>query len=172
MTDDTVASLDAWDITRRAERARAALLAAIRRVSDEQFKIEPAGEWGVARILCHVVWVENYWALTLDHLRGSSEEVVEISEGENAAIAQAASQRSGTPEEPLPAPPPYADRREALGYLDSSRRAFLATLDDLSAAQFLKRLSSPRGEVSLRFAIEHVIEHDWDHAMQISQLGG
>lgn len=166
---DTVARLDVWDIVRRTERARSALLASVMNVSDERFVSESAEQWSVARILCHVVWVEHYWALTLEHLLRSPEVVVAVSESENEAIANTASRRSGTPDEQLPVPPPYADRREALEHLDGSQAAFLALIKALRAEHFRKRMISPQGEVSLRFAVEHVIEHDWDHALQIGR---
>lgn len=165
-----VARLDVWDIVRRADRARGALFSSFANISDEQFSIEPAGQWGVGRILRHVVWVEHYWVLMLERLLASSDVVVTISQSEAEEIARAASRRSGMPEEALTAPPPHADRGDAARDLDISHGAFLATVQALKAEHFQRRLSSPQGEVSLRFAVEHVIEHDWDHALQIARL--
>jgi uncharacterized damage-inducible protein DinB len=171
MTDfDTVASLDVWDIVRRADRARNALLSSVADIPDEQFCLEPAGQWGVGRILRHVAWIEQYWTLTLERLCTSSEAAVTISQSEGDEISKEASRRSGIPEVSLAAPPPYTNRAEALDRLNASRGAFLVAVQALKAEHFLRRMSGPRGEVSLRFAVEHVIEHDWDHALQIAGL--
>ena len=159
--------LELQDILFRAGRSRQALLQALSRLPDDAFGREPPGEWGAARILRHLVWVEHYWTLMLRELQHSSESHAELAGPVHLRAVQEASRLAGTP----PDPQPYPTKREALRGLDASRREFTAAVRALRPADFLRRLSHPsRGVMPLRFAIEHVIEHDWDHAVQIAAL--
>jgi hypothetical protein len=163
-----IVELERDDVLRRAERSRNALLAAVERVPDARLSIETAEEWGVLRLLRHVVWVEHYWTLIIQRCLELSRPIVEIDATVSNEIARQTSRRAGTPEEPVPVPPPYATRDEALSGMRISRDGYVSTLRSLNADHFRTRVATARVVVPLRFAVEHVIEHDWDHALQIA----
>lgn len=155
------------DILFRASRSRQALLSALQNVPDAAFLTEPPGEWGAARILRHVVFGEYYWTLILRELVAAPEGRVELGQV-HRRIALEASRLSGTA---LGEPAPFPIRREALRGLDASRGGLVAAIKSLRPDDFTRTISDPRiGSMPLRFAIEHVIEHDWDHAVQLAAL--
>ena len=159
--------LEVQDILFRAARGRQALLQALSRLPEDAFGREPPGEWGAARILRHLVWVEHYWTLMLRELQRSPQEQIEMAGPVHLRAGEEASRLAGTP----PEPQPYPTRREALRGLDTSRNDFTAAVKGLRPADFQRRFTHARmGAMPLRFAIEHVIEHDWDHAVQIAAL--
>jgi uncharacterized damage-inducible protein DinB len=137
------------------------------RLPDDAFGREPSGEWGAARILRHLVWVEHYWTLMLRELLRSSDGHIEIGGASHLEAAREASRLAGTP----PEPQPYPTKREALRGLDAARKELTTAVRSLRAADFERRFYHPRmGTMPLRFAIEHIIEHDWDHAVQVAAL--
>ncbi len=163
--------LDVHDILSRAARSRQGLLDALSGVSDDAFGREPPGEWGAARLLRHVVWVEAYWTLLLRALRDAAKPTLNLDPVTMEWLAREASLLAGTPPEPLPSPPPYPTRHAALEGLEASRSAFNEVVGSLRPADFQRRFSHPRrGESHLRFAVEHVIEHDWEHALQLAGI--
>jgi len=159
--------LDVQEILFRASRSRQALLSALQKVADAAFNTEPPGEWGAARILRHVAFVEHYWTLVLQELRSSPEGRLELGQV-HRKVALESSRLAGTA---LGEPAPFPSRREALRALDASRGSLVATIRGLRADDFARTISDPRiASMPLRFAIEHVIEHDWDHAVQLAGL--
>ncbi len=166
MTDAT--ALEVQDILHRASRSRQALVSALHRLPDDAFGREPPGEWGAARILRHVVFVERYWTLLVETLRRTTEQQVALPpEMLNRLAEEAGRQAETSPVEPAP----FLSRREALRHLGTSRTALEAAVRAMKPVDFQRSFSLPRSEVlPLRFAIEHVIEHDWDHAVQITAL--
>ena len=161
------ARLEVQDILYRASRSRQALLQALARLPEDAFGREGPGEWGASRILRHLVWVEHYWTLMLRELQRSPEGHVELAGPAHLRTAQEASRLAGTP----PEPQPFPTRREALRALDAARNEFTAAVKGLRPTDFQGRFSHARmGAMPLRFAVEHVIEHDWDHAVQIAGL--
>jgi uncharacterized damage-inducible protein DinB len=166
MTDTT--ALEVQDILHRASRSRQALVAALQRVPDNDFVREPPGEWGAARILRHVVFVEWYWTLLVETLRRTAEQQSELPPEVLNRLAEEAGRQANTP---ATEPAPFPSRREALRALGASRTALESAVRALKASDFQRTFSLPRsGVLPLRFAIEHVIEHDWDHAVQITAL--
>jgi uncharacterized damage-inducible protein DinB len=170
MDDFVTFPLDREDILSRSSRSRQALIDALDRLPEDQFAQAAPGEWSPATLLRHVVWVEFYWTELARALKQSGQLTLEVDKTVSEKLAREASRLAGTPPEPLPEPPPYATKDEALRGLDDSRRAFTVIVASLTATDYQRRFSSPRGVSSLRFALEHVIEHDWDHALQIAGL--
>ena len=170
MDDFVTLPLDREDILSRSSRSRQALLNALERLPDDQFSHSPDDEWSPATVLRHVVWVEYYWTALVQAMQGSGQLTLDVDKVVSEKLAREACRLAETPPEPLPEPPPYATRDEALQGLADSRRAFADVVTSLTSADVQRRFSSPRGVSSLRFAIEHVIEHDWDHALQIASL--
>jgi hypothetical protein len=158
------------EIIARADRARQALLAAVSRVDGERFELDANGEWSAGRLLRHVVWVEHFWTLMLEYVRDNPGTLVEINETTSYELAMQASRLTSTPEQPLDAPPPYATVQEALAGLAESREHFLQALGATEAEHFEKTMAAARGVVSFGFAAEHIIEHDWDHAVHMSAM--
>jgi uncharacterized damage-inducible protein DinB len=159
--------LEVQDILFRAGRSRQALLSALQKIPDAAFSTEPPGEWGAARILRHVVFVEYYWTLALRELVAAPEGRLELGQV-HRRVALEASRLAGTA---LGEPAPFPSRREALRALDASRGGLVAAVKGLRSGDFARTISDPRiGSMPLRFAIEHVIEHDWDHAVQLAGL--
>ena len=170
--------LDLHDIVYRANRARGVLLGAIEAVTDDAFLRDPGDGWSCAVALRHVVWVEHHWTLKLrDLCRAEPGEVVAFGpdSGPRAAeIAAEASRLAGVPDYAGELLPPFAGAAQAVASLESSRAAFLTTVEALTPRNLDVRLleaRSPAGAVSCRWIPEHVIEHDWDHAVQIARLG-
>jgi uncharacterized damage-inducible protein DinB len=97
-------------------------------------------------------------------------DVLDVDRESSLEMAKAASRLVGTPEEVLPKPPPYATKAEAVEGLEESRQRFLAAVESLTLEDLQKRLNVPWGTVSVRWAVEHIVEHDWDHAVQITAL--
>jgi hypothetical protein len=161
--------LDVADILARAARARAALVNAVAALSDAAFLREDE-DWSPARILRHVVWVEHYWTAIMLRACAHRGDVLDLDETLRLELARDASRLAGTPPEPLPAPPPFDSRGEALPALEASRMAFESGVRSLPPEYVRKRVVTPRGVVSVRFSAEHVIEHDWDHAVQVTSL--
>ena len=127
------------------------------------------GPIDTAQLLRHVVWVEYYWMGLVREIRQSAGMTLALDEAANRELFLEACRLTGTPPEPLAALPPYATRSDALQALEGSRRAFSENVESLSATDFGRRFSNPRrGTMSLRFAMEHIIEHDWDHAVQLA----
>jgi len=175
--ENEAASAGGWELERqdvltRAGRSRQALVDAVSRLSADAFLREPRPQWGAARILRHVVWVEHFWTLLLREVRQSDEQTVDVTAGNlRGERAGEASRLAGTPPEPLPEPPPFAAKDEALDALAASRAEYERAVSSLRPEDLQRRLSHPeRGVMPLRFAVEHVIEHDWDHAVQIASL--
>ena len=151
----------------RASRSRQALLSALQKVPDAAFNTEPPGEWGAARITRHVVFGEHYWTLILRELVAAPEGNVELGQV-HRRVALETSRLAGTA---LGEPAPFPTRREALRALDASRGGLVAAVRALRPDDFARTISDPRiGSMPLCFAIEHVIEHDWDHAVQLAGL--
>jgi uncharacterized damage-inducible protein DinB len=151
----------------RASRSRQALLSALQKVPDAAFNTEPPGEWGAARILRHVVFVEYYWTLVLRELLGAPDGRIELGQV-HRKVALEASRLAGTA---LGEPAAFPSRREALRSLDASRAGLVAAIRGLRPGDFGRTISDPRiGSMPLRFAIEHVLEHDWDHSVQLASL--
>ena len=166
MTDTT--TLEVQDILHRSSRSRQALVSALHRLPDDAFVREPPGEWGAARILRHVVFVERYWTLLIETLRRTDEQQAALPPEVLNRVAQEAGKQADTP---ATEPVPFPSRREALRALGASRTALEAAIRALKPDDFQRTFSLPRsGVLPLRFAIEHVIEHDWDHAVQITAL--
>lgn len=170
MDTHDIAQLDREDILSRSSRSRQALVDALDRLPAARFDRAATGEWSPATLLRHVVWVEFYWTNLVRELQQSNQTTVDISKPLSEKLALEACRQAGTPPEPLPEPPPYPTKDEALRGLEDSRRAFTDVVASLTAADLQRRFSSPRGVSSLRFAVEHVIEHDWDHAVQMAGL--
>jgi hypothetical protein len=159
--------LEAREILFRASRSRQALLSALQKVPDAAFSTEPPGEWGAARITRHVVFSEYYWTLVLRDLVAAPEGGLELGQV-HRRIALESSRLAGTALTELA---PFPSRREALRSLDASRGGLVAAVRGLRPGDFARTISDPRiGSMPLRFAIEHVIEHDWDHAVQLAGL--
>ena len=155
------------EILFRAARSRQALLAAFQKVPDAAFNTEPPGEWSAARILRHVVFVEYYWTLVLQDLVKAPEGALELGQV-HRRVALESSRLAGTA---LGEPAAFPTRREALRALDTSRSGLTAAIRGLRRDDFARTISGPRiGDMPLRFAIEHVIEHDWQHAVQLAGL--
>jgi uncharacterized damage-inducible protein DinB len=166
MADTTI--LEVQDIFHRASRSRQALVSALHKLPDDAFVREPPGEWGAARILRHVVFVEWYWTLLVETLRRITDQKAELPPDVLNRLAEEAGRHADTP---ATEPAPFPSRREAIRALGASRTALEAAVRALKAADFQRTFSLPRsGVLPLRFAIEHVIEHDWDHAVQITAL--
>ncbi|MEX1254661.1 MAG: DinB family protein [Dehalococcoidia bacterium] len=170
MNAPDITQLDREDILSRSSRSRQALLDAVRRLPVGEFNRAHGNEWSAATLLRHVVWVEFYWTALVRELQQRGQPTLDIDKTVSENLAREASRQAGTPPEPLPEPPPYATRDEALRGLDDSRRAFADVVASLTADDLQRRFSNSRGVASLRFAVEHVIEHDWDHAVQIAGL--
>jgi uncharacterized damage-inducible protein DinB len=170
MDTPDIAQLDRDDILSRSSRSRQALLDALSRHPADQFDRAPTGEWSPATLLRHVVWVEFYWTNLVRELQQSDQPTLDIDKAASQKLALEACRQAGTPPEPLLEPPRYATKNEAVRGLEDSRRAFADVVTSLTSADVQRRFSSPRGVSSLRFAVEHVIEHDWDHAVQIADL--
>jgi uncharacterized damage-inducible protein DinB len=170
MDEGDIAQLDVRDITARAERSRQAPLDALARLPDAAFAGAPGDEWSAAQALRHVVWVEHYWLALVRRMLESAESALILDEASNRELFLEACRLAGTPPEPLPAPPPYATKSDALRALEDSRRALNELAGSLTRYDFHRRFAGPRGTMSLRFAIEHIIEHDWDHAVQLAGL--
>ncbi len=169
--------LDLHDIVYRANRARGVLLRAIEAVTDEAFQHDPGDGWSCGVALRHVVWVEHHWTLKLQDLCGAEPgEVVAFGEdvGPRAAeIAAEASRLAGTPDYAGGLVGAFADALEAVAALGASRAEFLTTVEALTPQHLQVRMREARsseGAVSCRWIPEHVIEHDWDHAVQIASL--
>jgi uncharacterized damage-inducible protein DinB len=159
--------LEAQEILFRASRGRQSLLSALQKIPDAAFNAEPSGEWSAARILRHVVFVEYYWTLVLRELLAAPDGQVELGQV-NRKVALEASRLSGTA---LGEPAAFPSRREALRVLDASRGGLVAAIRSLRPGDFARTISDPRiGSMPLRFAIEHVIEHDWEHSVQLTSL--
>jgi len=154
--------LEVQEILFRASRSRQALLSAFQKVPDAAFNTEPPGEWGAARILRHVVFVEYYWTLVLRELVAAPEGRVELGQV-HRRLALESTRLAGTAL--------FPSRREALRALDASRGGLVAAIKGLRPDDFARTIADPRiSSMPLRFAIEHVIEHDWDHAVQLAGL--
>ena len=159
--------LEVREILFRASRGRQALLSALQKVPDAAFNTEPPGEWGAARILRHVAFVEYYWTLVLRDLVAAPEGRLELGQV-HRRVALESSRLAGTA---LGEPAPFPTRREALRVLDASRGGLVAAIKGLRPDDFARTIADPRiSSMPLRFAIEHVIEHDWDHAVQLAGL--
>jgi uncharacterized damage-inducible protein DinB len=159
--------LEVQGILFRASRGRQALLSALQKIPDAAFSAEPPGEWSAARILRHVVFVEHYWTLVVRELLAAPDGQLELGQV-NRKVALEASRLSGTA---LGEPAAFPSRREALRALDASRGGLVAAIRGLRPGDFARTISDPRiGSMPLRFAIEHVIEHDWEHAVQLTGL--
>jgi len=159
--------LEVHEILFRASRGRQALLSALQKVPEAAFNTEPPGEWGASRILRHVVFTEYYWTLVLRELVAAPEGRLELGQI-HRRIALESSRLAGTA---LGEPAPFPSRREALRALDASRGGLVAAIKGLRPDDFARTISDPRiASMPLRFAIEHVIEHDWDHAVQLTGL--
>lgn len=159
--------LEVREILFRASRSRQALLSALQKVPDAAFPTEPPGEWSAARILRNVVFVEHYWALVLQTLVAAPERCLELGQV-HRRIALETSRLAGTA---LGEPAPFPIRREALRGLDASRASLVAIVKGLRPDDFARTISDPRiGSMPLRFAIDHVVEHDWEHAVQLAAL--
>jgi hypothetical protein len=161
-------AFDVEDICSRAERGRVALLSVVSRVSDDAFGCDRGDEWSPARILLHVVWTEHYWTLLLEALLASVEQMLVLDAARLEEIAREASRLTGSPQEPLVRPPPYDSREEATAGLAQARERFMRTVRAMTRDDVERGFAhARRGRVHPRFGIEHVIEHDWDHAVQI-----
>lgn len=169
MQNEELTRLEKDDVVARAERARQALVSAVERFPAGDFLVERPPEWSAGRSLRHLVWVEYYWTLTLQHVARATSALVEIDDDANAQIAREAARRAATPWSPPLPYPPYVAKPEALTGLEASRSEYLSAIQSLGPADFAKRMSR-RGVVPLRFLIEHVIQHDWDHAVQLTGL--
>ena len=166
-----VTDLDISDIKERSERGRTALLQAVANVPDDIFAVDATEEdWSASRNLRHVAWVEYYWTMVAVHARDAAGDVIDMNRETSYGIAVQASRLAGTPEAVLPKPPPYDTKNEAIEGLANSRRPFLAAVESLTLADLQKRLTVPWGTVSVRWAVEHIVEHDWDHAVQLTAL--
>jgi uncharacterized damage-inducible protein DinB len=151
----------------RASRSRQALLSALQKVPEAAFNAEPPGEWGAARMLRHVVFVEYYWTLVLRELLAAPDGQLELGQV-HRKVALEASRLAGTA---LGEPAAFPSRREALRAMDASRAGLVAAIRGLRPGDFGRTISDPRiGSMPLRFAIEHVIEHDWEHSVQLASL--
>ncbi len=162
--------LDIEDILSRSSRSRQALLDALGKLPEGRFQEAPADEWSPAQVLRHVVWVEYYWTGIARLIRAGPQDPLDLDEAIRRTLFAETCRAAGTPPEPVADPPPYATEQEAVQALEDSRRGLRDTVRSLSAENFQRRFSSPRGVATLRFAIEHIIEHDWDHAVQITGL--
>jgi uncharacterized damage-inducible protein DinB len=162
--------LDREDINARSTRSREALLGALERLSEDRFSRAAGDEWSAATLLRHVVWVEFYWTGIARAMRESAKPVLQVDRTLSKQLAVEASELAGTPPEPLPEPPPYATRDDALTGLATSRRVFDEIVASLTASDLHRAFTSARGTASLRFALEHIIEHDWDHAVQLTAM--
>jgi uncharacterized damage-inducible protein DinB len=159
--------LEVHEILFRASRSRQALFSAFQKVPEAAFNTEPPGEWGASRILRHVAFVEYYWTLVLRELVASPEGRVELGLV-HRRLALESSRLAGTA---LGEVAPFPTRREALRTLDASRGGLVAAIKGLRPDDFARTIADPRiSSMPLRFAIEHVIEHDWDHAVQLTGL--
>jgi uncharacterized damage-inducible protein DinB len=166
-----VADLDISDIKDRAERGRKATLQALASVpEDVSIRDRTEDEWSTSRNLRHVAWVEHYWTLVAAHARDAEQDVVDLNREISYQLAVQASRLAGTPEAVLPKPPPYVTKDEAVEGLGDSRRRFVAVVESITLTDLMKRLTVPWGTVTVRWAVEHVVEHDWDHAVQITGL--
>jgi uncharacterized damage-inducible protein DinB len=172
MGSPDVVQLDREDILSRAERSRRALLDALDRLTPDAFGRAEDGEWSTAVALRHVVWVECFWAGLVRAAQRQAVPELEVDEAIKQQLVVEASRVAGTPAKPLPEPPPYANQDEALRGLAESRRLFDSAVASLTAADLQRRFSGFGRVASLRFAVEHIIEHDWDHAVQITALAG
>ena len=108
--------------------------------------------------------------LLLRHVVAASAPLVPVDDETNRGIAAEATRRVGTPAHEVSEIPPYATVADALIGIDQSRTEFRLTLQTLRPGDFSKRMKTRRGEVALRFLTEHVIQHDWDHAVQITGI--
>lgn len=162
--------LELEDALNRAERARSALLTAVRGLPKGHFLEERSDEWSPGQILRHLAWTEHYWTLLLRHVVAVGQLLVIVNDETSQQIAVNASRLAGTPSYEVSEIPPYATVAEALIGIDQSRKEFLRALQALRSADFGKRMKNRRGVVPLRFLTEHVIQHDWDHAVQITAV--
>lgn len=176
-TDREVLDLDLHDIIYRANRARGVLVRAVEALPEPAFLRDPGDGWSCGVVLRHVVWVEHHWALKLQDLCGAAPgEVVTFGPDigpRSEEIAGEASSRAGIPDYAGGLVPPFASPGDATATLEGSRREFLTTVEALTPQNLRVRLRehrSPAGAVSCRWIPEHVIEHDWDHAVQIAML--
>ena len=111
--------------------------------------------------------VEYYWTLVAVHARDAAGDVIDMNREISYGIAVQASRLAGTPEAVLPKPPPYATKSEAIEGLEELAAALPGGGRVVDARDLQKRLTVPWGTVSVRWAVEHIVEHDWDHAVQL-----
>ena len=175
LTDDELFELDMADITQRAGRARDALIRTINALPEAAFLHDPGDGWSGGAIARHAAAVDGHWTLALLRLMEASPgEVIDFGSGEgsfwrelNAEADRGAGITAGSS-----VPTPFEHAAEALDGLAQARSEFLRTIDSLTPDHFHVRMQrpGPLGAVSLRWLLEHVIEHDWEHTVQIAAL--
>lgn len=164
-------TLERDELLARAERARDRLLAAISLIPAATFTDDLPAHWSPGRILRHVAWTEHFWTFVLEHACAVEGPLVVIDKGIARQFAVQSSRLTGSPEEPLPAPPPYATPGEAIAGLAASRTRFVAAVRVSHPDDERKRISSPATDtLSLAYAPEHIIEHDWEHALELVRV--
>lgn len=126
--------------------ARAELVSAVRRLSDDDLGRARRGGWPVRRILEHVIKSEWLYATLLAHMRG-------LPVPERQAVSC-----EGQP----------AD--EILCLLDGSRGALLRALDGVTEEQFYVLHTFGHEEYSVLSLLENAASHDREHAAQIAAV--
>jgi uncharacterized damage-inducible protein DinB len=151
--------------------ARQALTGALARLDGDLARPPAPGEWSPGQVLRHVVWVEYYWTAVAQAMRDAQGPAYDMTAPQaRAAVLQAASRLAATTLEPSSEPPPYTSKAEALPELERAHEAFTQLISSLACEDYARCMTGPRGTVTMRYCIEHVIEHDWAHAVQLAGL--
>jgi uncharacterized damage-inducible protein DinB len=155
MQDERASQLSAPELVARLAQSRRSLMDAIAGLDEEGFRLRPReGEWTAAEVLAHILSTERIF---IDRAHKAVEqggcEVIPVSDAvreEHLGMAKR-----------MPVPQIIhgllAQRRDTLGFVESVSEAGLACI-----------IRHPvRGEQTARWQIEHVIEHEEEHAGQI-----
>ncbi len=175
LTEGELFALDVADITERAGWAREGVLGAMKAVPAEAFRRDPGDGWSCGVVARHVAAADGHWTLALLRLMEASPgEIVDFGSGEGSRwreLNAEADRRAGIVAGAT-IPTPFANSAEAVAGLARARGEFLQTVEALEPEHFHIRMKQPDplGTVSLRWVLEHVIEHDWEHTVQIASL--
>jgi uncharacterized damage-inducible protein DinB len=124
------------------EDARAALLAAVRRLSPDDLERARRGSWSISRILSHLLQSERLYT-------------------------QLISMFSGEPVSPAGAGPPTLDAIPSS--LETSRGALLAAVLQVRSEDFYRLQIIGHEEYSVLSILENVANHEREHAEQITK---
>lgn len=164
-------SRDAARLFWQMEDQRAALLAALRDVGEDELHWQPApGMNTIAMLLAHVAYAETHLAQVgvLGKSTGHAEDVIGISEAmEGLPLAPDA------PPSPALAGRPLAFFLDALGKARAHTRAAVEALADEDLERVVTRPPRPDGMVrvfNVAWVLHHVLEHEAGHRGQVQML--